>query len=79
MPFARHFCDLLEEMKSAKSGQPQLPDVVPPAIETFQRLKMSDPEVWRHVGLASVYNYVRRSKRLQIPVEWHCFMPLKLG
>lgn len=75
VPFAREVCDLFEEMKSFKLGQPQLPSVVPPAIETFQQLRMSDPEIWRHVDLASVYNYLRRSKKLRIPVEWQHLMP----
>ena len=69
---------MLEEMKATRKGQPELPHVVPPAIETFMQLEMADPEIWRHVDVKSVYNYLRRSKKLQIPAEWQHLMPKKL-
>lgn len=78
VPFARHFCDLIEEMKHNRKGQPQLPEVTPPAIETFQHLVVADGSLWRQVDLSSVYNYVRRSKRLVIPMEWKNFFPEKI-
>ena len=69
---------MLEEMKATRQGQPELPHIVPTAIETFGQLEMADPQIWRHVDLKGVYNYLRRSKNLQIPAEWLHLMPKKL-
>ena len=78
VPFAREVCDMLEEMKATRQGQPELPHIVPTAIETFGQLEMADPQIWRHVDLKGVYNYLRRSKNLQIPAQWLHLMPKKL-
>ena len=78
MPFARHFCDLQGELKKNRAGQPELPEVTPPAIDTFQLLDVADQEVWRRADLASVFNYVRRSKKLVIPKEWQDLIPKRL-
>ena len=79
MQFAREFCDLVEELKSNVLGKPQLPDPVPPALETFHNgFEWANPELYRQVNLASVYNYLRRSKQLRIPHDWQPFLPEKL-
>lgn len=78
MPFARAFCDLLEEMKSTRAGQPELPVPVPAAVQTFELLQEADPSLWRAADLPSVFNYLRQSKRLKIPVEWAHLIPAKI-
>ncbi|CAL1170825.1 unnamed protein product [Cladocopium goreaui] len=79
MPFAREFCDLVEELKSNVQGKPQLPDPIPSALETFHHgFELANPELYRQVNLASVYNYLRRSKQLRIPHDWLPFMPEQL-
>eukprot|EP00438_Fugacium_kawagutii_P027320 Skav202720 [mRNA] locus=scaffold654:835216:838033:- [translate_table: standard] len=45
MPFAREICDLQDELKASRMGQPQLPEVVPPAAQTFTWLQDANPEV----------------------------------
>ena len=79
VPFAREVCDLMELMKKTRLGQPELPAVLPDALETFGNLQVADPLVWRKVNLPSVYNYLRRNKKLNIPVEWQHVMPKKIG
>ena len=75
VPFARVFADMLEDLKRTSKGQPQLPNQVPSALSSFQELKCADTSVWRHVHLAPVFNYLRRNKKLRIPVEWQAFVP----
>ena len=66
---------MLEDLKSTRLGQPQLPDKLPAAIDTFKKLEMSDHNVWRHMDLSSVYTYLRNNRKLKIPAEWRAFVP----
>ena len=75
MPFAREFADLREEMKGSRAGQPELPKELPSAVATFEQLEGADRDIWRHVDLASAFNYLRRHRRLKIPVEWQSLVP----
>lgn len=78
VPFAREMCDLMYDAQKTCLGQPQLPDSLPAAAETFQLLECADKQLWRHVDLAGTFNYLRRSRRLKIPVEWQGLVPYKL-
>lgn len=78
MPFAREVCDLVEDFKATCKGQPAVPHVVPRAIDTFNQLEWLDTSVWHQVDLRSVFNYLRRSRRLKVPSEWKDFVPDKL-
>ena len=69
---------MLEDLKVTCKGQPQLPDPVPSAVSSFEQLEWADKSVWRYLRLESVYNYLRRHKRLTIPVEWRGLMPKRL-
>jgi hypothetical protein len=78
MPFAREYCDMIEEMKSSCSGQPELPQVLPPGVVTFSWLKEADTTIWRAADLPNVFNYLRRSKRLHIPQDWQHLVPMAM-
>lgn len=69
---------MLEDLKATCQGKPATPEVIPSAITSYQKLECADPSVWQHAGLASVYNYLRKHKRLQIPNEWKHLIPKKL-
>jgi len=69
---------MIEEMKSSCSGQPELPQVLPPGVVTFSWLKEADTTIWRAADLPNVFNYLRRSKRLQIPQDWQHLVPMAM-
>ena len=71
-------CDLMEDMKRTRRGQPQLPSELPPALMSFQQLQPANSNIWRHVGFADVYNYLRRNKKLQIPPQWRDVVPTRM-
>lgn len=76
MPFAREFCDMLEDLKATRAGQPEaLAGGYPPATELFQQMEFADRTIWKHCQLAKVFNYLRRNKKLQIPAEWQGLVP----
>ena len=69
---------MLEEMKSNRQGQPQLPERVPPALLSFERMQFGDKDIWRQIDFPSVYNYLRKSRKLRIPEEWQRYIPNEL-
>ena len=76
MPFARALARMSEDLKKTGQGQPQLPAVVPKALETFQSMAWGEqPELWQYVNLSSVFEYVRGGKALRIPSEWAEVIP----
>ncbi len=75
MKFARTVTDLHPKLLSNKYGPPRLPAVIPSALETFLKMRDDHPEQWPQANLASVYNYLRRSKYLNIPREWVQYVP----
>ena len=51
MPFARALARMSEDLKKTGKGQPQLPAVVPKALETFQSMAWGEqPELWQYVN-----------------------------
>ena len=78
VPFARAFCDMLEDLKAACKGKPELPDPVPEALTSFQQMEYADPEIWRTTCFTEVYDYLRRNKKLRIPAEWQALLPARL-
>ena len=71
MRFARALVDLLEEMKRTAKGMPQLPDVVPAALECFNEWP-SDEQIGSYpfARVSQVFNYLRGNRKLKIPPEW---------
>ncbi|CAL1147192.1 unnamed protein product [Cladocopium goreaui] len=68
MPFARAFVDKLERLKQSAQGMPQLPEVVPSAVECLQNWgpDHGHSDVWQYADFASVFNYLRGSRKLKI-------------
>ena len=77
MKFARAVAGIVNDLKVSGRGCPKLPSPVPSALETFAREPDSAEvdEIFQHVGLVSVYNYLRGGKSLRLPVEWAPYMP----
>jgi len=77
MPFARAFVDKLERLKQSAQGMPQLPEVVPSALECLQNWgpDHGHSDVWQYADFASVFNYLRGSRKLKIPKEWRGTVP----
>ncbi|CAK9063979.1 unnamed protein product [Durusdinium trenchii] len=71
--FARQVVDLYEDLVRTPRGLPHLPIHVPAALDTFQA--MSDHCDLEFVELEPVFNYLRRSKHLVIPLEWRDHIP----
>lgn len=69
---------MLEDLKRTCKGQPQDPGRAQPALTSFSELEPADPMVWRTAKLPSVFNYLRKNKRLAIPVEWQAVVPHRL-
>ena len=76
MRFARALVDLLEEMKRTAKGMPQLPDVVPAALECFNEWP-SDEQIGSYpfARVSQVFNYLRGNRKLKIPAEWRGSIP----
>ena len=77
MRFAGAVADLVESMKTACQGQPEAPEKVPSALETFQMdwATSLDDELWQFTGIGDLFTYLRKNKKLQIPSEWKAFVP----
>ena len=79
MAFGRRVAEIIENVKASARGQPQLPEKVPTATETFQDVDWSsEPELWSFVDFAQVFNYLRPCKHLRIPPEWQGLIPKAL-
>ena len=81
MQFAGAVADLVENMTSSCSGQPQATEQVPTALATFQMnwpTNLED-ELWQFAGIESLYAYLRKNKSLKIPPEWKAFVPVSLS
>ena len=77
--FARRVVDLFEDLKNGKKGQPELPNNLPSAIETFSDMKWSGSSTFAFADLASVYKYLRFGKELSIPNEWTGMFPKRIA
>ena len=76
MRFARHLAQSAEKLKEGCRARISTPDVVQPAIETFQEMSYgSAPELWAFAGLADVFCYLRGGKKLELPQEWRSVIP----
>ena len=71
-------CDLVEELKKSRAGQPEIMGEVPSAMEVMSWKWDCDPELWQFVDFKAVYSYLRGSKSLAIPNEWRPLIPDQL-
>ncbi|CAE7276251.1 unnamed protein product [Symbiodinium sp. CCMP2592] len=66
--FLAHHCQLL---KATAHGQPEVPEVLPSAVETFVSMQYgSQDDMFSFAALQEVFVYVRGGKRLVVPPEW---------
>ena len=76
MAFANKLVGMHEDLKKTSRGRPQLPPVVPDALESFKTMSWGqNAELWQFVGLGEVFNYIWGGKRLRIPAKWAPFIP----
>ncbi len=76
MAFAREVLNLVEDMKATACGRPELPNNVPPALETFTTLEWPESnEMWRFADIPQLFNYLRGAKALRLPKEWKSVVP----
>ena len=78
-PFARAMVDMLEDLKESACGTPPLPKLVPAALDCFTGKWVRDSRDWRYIDFGEVYNYLRGSRKLQIPPNWRGIIPDRLG
>lgn len=70
---------LVEEMKQAARGQPELPATRLPAHVLFTSPGWEEsPELWKFAEFPKLFNYLRCCKDLQIPLEWKGLVPSKM-
>lgn len=80
MRFARALIDLTDKMKSTALGAPELPAVVPTALEVFREWPQgNDSEEWPFAHFDVMFNYLRGSRKLKIPPEWRGTIADSLG
>ena len=77
LSFARAFSGLMGNMKKTARGQPELPESVPDALDVF-KLEWDTSEVWHFADLNTLFLYLRKNKKLQIPHKWKAFVPKTL-
>ena len=71
--FLAHHCQLL---KATAHGQPEVPKVLPSAVETFVSMQYgSQDDMWSFADLGEVFIYLRGGKRLVVPPEWKDLVP----
>lgn len=78
MAFGHRVVEIVKGAKGTARGQPELPGLVPPALETIQGEWHADSDLWGFVDFRQVFNYLRKSKRLRIPDEWRSSIPHSL-
>ena len=78
MPFARTMCDLVEQLKASRMGQPQIHGPIPSAMDVMGWEWPSDSQLWQFVDFSQVFTYLRGSKSLAIPVEWRTLVPSQI-
>ena len=60
-------------------GCPQLPEIVPSALETFAAMSWGlEGDLWTFAKLPEVFGYLRSGKNLAIPNDWRPLIPNSL-
>lgn len=76
LQFAFAVRDLIPTMKRYRSGQPDVPQTQwwPTALDIY-REPWGTTDVFQFADIASLYAYLRKSKKLKIPDEWRHLVP----
>ena len=77
MPFAYYVARLYANLTGTAMGRPQVPERIPPALETFRGMKFAQHTgLFEYANFAEVYIYLRGGKDLEIPSqEWKDQLP----
>ena len=79
MEFAKTVVELAPLLMATKTGLPELPEALPPAIVTFHGMEWGrNPELWSYGSLQDVFTYLRGSQSLSIPEAWGPLIPRSL-
>lgn len=74
--FASTISVLIDDLKAAQRGTPEVPDPVPPALESFQDLNSGKgSDLFEFADLESAFRYVRKGHSLRIPEGWAHHVP----
>lgn len=66
----------MDDLKAEQRGTPNVPDLVPPASESFLRLKSGKgSDLFESADLESVFRYLRKGHGLRIPDDWAQHVP----
>ena len=78
--FGLKMVDLYESLVHEKEGCPILPDVVPPATESFSEMEWGEDAeaLWSEAKIVEVCRYLRGGKSLMLPDEFRNLMPTRL-
>ena len=78
MRFARAVVDMRSDLISNKFGVPEEPDILPSALESFLSMSEDCQDQWPFANLTAVYNYLRGSKHLRVPLNWEPYLPKRM-
>jgi len=74
--FASTISVLIDDLKAAQRGTPEVPDPVPPALESFQDLNSGKgSDLFEFADLESAFRYLRKGHSLRIPEGWAHHVP----
>ena len=74
MGFGWKIVDMYRALVTNRLGQAPWPEEVPGAMASFMEMP-DDSEMMLFADLQSVYNYLRRNRRLVIPKHWQELVP----
>ena len=70
---------MADDLKAEQRGTPKVPCAVPPALESFLKLKPGKGSgLFESADLESVFRYVRHGHGLKIPDDWTQHVPKSL-
>ena len=72
--FARCMVDMFDALTDTPRGRPELPEPVPPAQVSYERMFDEDFGCGFH-HVHSVFEYLRKGKHLVIPEAWRAHIP----
>lgn len=75
--FGWKIVDLYPDLTCSARGPASFPDVVPPALDSYQGMP-DEIGALAFSSLIDVFNYLRQGKHLSIPDDWKSFVPKPL-
>ena len=74
--FASTISVLVDDLKAEQRGTPNVPDLVPPALQSFLKLKSGKgSDLFEFADLESIFRYLRKGHNLRIPGDWAQYVP----